>query len=74
MEKREPFYTVSGIANWYSCYRRQYGTGRKTDQWKKIENPEMNPHTYGNLRIYSRAETASSISGVGKTGHICAKE
>ena len=46
---------------------RQYGTGRKTDQWKKIENPEMNPHTYGYLRIYSRAETASSISAGGKT-------
>ena len=46
---------------------RQYGTGRKTDRWKKIENPEMNPHTYGYLRIHSRAETASSISAGGKT-------
>ena len=28
---------------------RQYGTGRKTDQWKKIENSEINPCTYGYL-------------------------
>ena len=46
---------------------RQYGAGRKTDQWKKIENPEINPHTYVYFRIYNGAKTASSISGSGKT-------
>ena len=45
---------------------RQHGTGRKTDRWKKIENPEINPHTYGYLRLYNGAKTASSISGGGK--------
>ena len=52
----------------------QYGTGRKTDQRKKIENPEINPHIYGYLRIYNRAKTASSISGAGKTGKLHVKE
>ena len=66
MELEESTFLTSGYTTKIQS-SRQYGTGRKTDQWKKIENPEMNPHTYGNLRIYSRAETASSISAGGKT-------
>jgi len=53
---------------------------RNTDQWNKIESPEINPLTHRHLifdkeaRIYSGEKTISLTSGAGKTGQPLVKE
>ena len=49
---------------WYS--------DRQVDKWNRIEDPEMNPHTYGHLIFDKRAKTiqwkkAFSTNGSGST-------
>jgi len=49
-------------------------------QWNRIESPEINQCTYGQLiynegaRIYSGENTLSSVSGAGKTEQVHVKE
>ena len=53
---------------------------RHSGQWNRIENPEIDPQTHGQLifdkqeRISNGIKTVSSASGAGKTGKRHAEE
>jgi hypothetical protein len=49
------------------------------DQWNRIEDLNMNPHSYANLifdmvpKIYDGEKTVSSTNVAGKSGYLSAK-
>jgi hypothetical protein len=54
---------------------RYWYSNRQVDQWNRIEDPEMNQHTYGHLifdkgakKTSSGKKTAFSRNGAGTTG------
>ena len=48
--------------------------GRNIDQWNNIESLEINPCTYGQVKICNGEKTISLSSGAGKTGQPLVKD
>ena len=67
--------TIPDFGQYYNAKSKQHGidTKRHMDQCNRIESPEVNPHTYGQL-IFNKGgkniQVVYSASGIGKVGQL----